>query len=456
MRILFCASEVTPFAKTGGLADVAGSLPLALGKLGAKVLVTMPRYRGVSLKKKKLSENVTIVFIEHEEYFNRSSFYGNEGGDYPDNLERFAFFSDRTLLAAKELKFKPDVVHAHDWQTALVPVYLKSRYAADPFFKDAKSVLTIHNLSYQGHFPESQYEKTGLSKELFSVDGFEYYGKINLLKGGLLFADAVSTVSPTYAKEIQTKNFGHGLEGVIQKRRASLRGILNGIDTDLWDPAQDEFLKENYSVKAPAAKTVCQADLRERLGLKEEGERPVFSIVSRLAEQKGIDLFLKAADRFFGKPLDFVLLGDGDRYYMTAFKELAKKHVKNARIFLGFDAAEAHAIYAGSDFFLMPSLFEPCGLGQMISLRYGTLPIVRRTGGLADTIVDVDADPKQGNGFVFDDHSEHGFLGAVDRAIALFQDKKRFGLLRKKAMGLDFSWKASAQKYMEFYKEICQ
>jgi starch synthase len=455
MKILFCASEVTPFAKTGGLADVAGSLPLALGRLGAKVLVTMPRYRGVSLKKKKLSENVTIVFIENEEYFNRSSFYGNEGGDYADNLERFAFFSDRSLLAAKELKFKPDVVHAHDWQTALVPVYLKTRYAADPFFKDAKSVLTIHNLSYQGHFPESQFEKTGLAKSFFSVDGFEYYGKVNLLKGGLLFADAVSTVSPTYAKEIQTKHFGHGLEGVIQKRRSSLRGILNGIDTDFWDPAQDEFLKENYSAKAPAAKTACQADLRARLNLKEPGERPVFSIVSRLAEQKGIDLFLKAADRFFAKPLDFVLLGDGDRYYQTAFKEVAKKHTKNARIFLGFDAAEAHAIYAGSDFFLMPSLFEPCGLGQMISLRYGTLPIVRRTGGLADTIVDVDADPKQGNGFVFEDHSEHGFLDAVDRAIRLFEDKKRFHALRKKAMGLDFSWKASAKKYMEFYKEIC-
>lgn len=454
INVLFCASEVAPFAKTGGLADVAGSLPLALGKLGLRVAVVMPRYRGIKAAKKKLSEQVTAYFIENEAYFNRASLYGNDGGDYLDNLERFAFFSRAALSLTRQIGFKPDIVHVHDWQAALIPVLLREKFSHDPFFKKSKTLLTVHNLAYQGHFPSSNYQKLGLEPGLYSINGFEFYGKINLLKAGLLYADAVNTVSPTYAREIQTKEYGFGLEGVIHQKRDYLRGILNGIDTALWDPAKDKRIKRNYSAKSPAGKAVCKAELQRKCGLEVNPDIPVFGVVSRLAQQKGMDLLVETADAFLSRKVQLVLLGDGDAVYERGFGNVGRRHSRSASVHIGFDAANAHSIYAGSDFFLMPSHFEPCGLGQMISLRYGTLPVVRRTGGLADTIKDVDADPKHGNGFVFEDHRAHGFLGAVDRAIRAFRDKRRFEALRRRVMKLDFSWDASAQEYVKVYKEI--
>jgi len=453
MRVLFCTSEVAPFAKTGGLADVAGSLPLALGELGIQIAIVMPRYRGAPTNKKKLSENVNIYFIENEAYFNRASLYGNPQGDYPDNLERFSFFCHEALALAKRLGFKPDVVHAHDWQTALLPVLLRTKFSKDPFFEKTKTILTIHNIAYQGHFPHRLYPALGLPEELFSVKGFEFYGKINLLKAGILFADAIGTVSPTYAKEIGTKEYGFSLEGVVQERKGVLKGILNGIDTGFWNPSKDKRIKKRFSFKEPLGKKICKKDLQERCGFEADEDIPLFGMVTRLAEQKGLDLLSGIADKFLSRRVQFVLLGEGDGVYHTTFKNIAARHPKNAAVYLGFHAAEAHRIYAGSDFFLMPSFFEPCGLGQMISLRYGTLSVVRKTGGLADTITDVDQGAKNGNGFVFEGHSPENFFQCIERALAVFEDKKHFGVLRRSAMKADFSWKKSALKYKEFYKD---
>ena len=454
MKILFCASEVAPFAKTGGLADVAGSLPPALGELGLEVVIAMPRYRGIKLRKKALSENVRIYFIENEAYFNRASLYGGSQGDYPDNLERFSFFCREVFALAKRIGFKPDILHANDWQTALLPVLLKRPFSSDAFFEKTKTVLTIHNIAYQGNFPHRLYPVLGLPDELFSVKGFGFYSKISLLKAGLLFSDGINTVSPMYAEEIKTKVYGFGLEGVIRERQDRLRGILNGIDTALWDPARDRWIKEIFSAKEPDGKRFCKEDLQKLCGFEVNPDIPVFGMVTRLAEQKGLELLSEIAERFLSKPVQFVLVGDGDDVYQTMLKNIRARHPGNTAVFLGFHTAEAHQIYAGADFFLMPSFFEPCGLGQLISLRYGTVPVVRRTGGLADTIPDADENPKTGNGFVFDGHSPEAFLKAIERGLLAFQDKKRFTGIQKIGMKADFSWHKSALEYKKFYREI--
>ena len=455
IRVLFCASEVAPFARTGGLADVAGTLPLALGKLGVEVKIMMPRYRGLPGAPKKLSKNVSVYFVENEAYFNRATLYGNEHGDYLDNLKRFSFFCREALRLTKEMGFRPDIVHANDWQTALLPVILKTRFSHDPFFKKIKTLLTVHNLAYQGHFAHRLYPELALDESLFSVDGFEFYGKINLLKAGLLYADAISTVSPTYAKEIQTREYGFGLEGVIRKRSKDLSGILNGIDTEVWNPAKDKCIKKPFTPNRLKGKEACKADLQKTLGLPVDADVPVLGMVTRLAEQKGLDLLSEISDALFSKKVQFILLGEGDGAYHTTFKNVSKRHPKNTAIRLGFNAPQAHKIYAGSDFFLMPSYFEPCGLGQMISLRCGTLPIVRRTGGLADTVIDADEDPKTGNGFVFKERNPEAFLKGIERALLAFRDKERFSRLQKNGMKADFSWKKSAGEYKNLYKRVC-
>ena len=433
---------------------MAGSLPLALGKLGIETLVMMPRYRGFRAGKQKLRDHVSICFVENEAYFNRASLYGNEKGDYPDNLTRFSFFCHEALGLAKRIGFKPDIVHANDWQTALLPVILKTKLSDDPFFKKVKTLLTIHNLAYQGHFPKDHYPELALSPALFSVEGFEFFGKINLLKGGILFADAISTVSPTYAKEIQTRDYGFWLEGVVKKKARVLRGILNGIDETLWNPKKDPWIASHYSENDLKGKAADKRDLQRACGLEVNPEIPIFGSVTRLAEQKGMDLLSEIADSFLSKKLQFILLGDGDGVYKTAFRNVAARHPENTAVYFDFDAARAHRIYAGADFFLMPSLYEPCGLGQLISLRYGAIPIVRKTGGLADTIVDVGQDPKNGNGFVFTKPSGTKFMKTVERALSAYQDKARFDALRRRAMKLDFSWNKSAEEYKRFYKEM--
>jgi len=439
---------------TGGLADVAGSLPTAMASLGVETLIMMPKYRGVAISEKKIAPNIRVRFIENEAYFNRAGLYGNDRGDYPDNLQRFSFFCHEALETAKREGFRPDIVHAHDWQTALLPVLLKMKKDSDPFFRDAKSVLTVHNLAYQGLFPHRQYGLLGLDPSLFSIDGFEFYGKIDLLKAGLLFADAVTTVSPTYAQEIQTRQFGFGLEGVVKKREKDLHGILNGLDTTLWDPSADRRIPAVYSASDLSGKRACKAVLQTLGGFPLDPEVPVFAMVTRLAEQKGLDILSEAADKFLSKNVQFVLLGEGDRVYHTTFRNIGKRHPKKSHIILGFDSVKAHAIYAGADFFLMPSYFEPCGLGQMISMRYGTLPIVRNVGGLADTVKDLDASPESGNGFVFDEQSPERLLATIERALKFYEDKKKLDTARKRAMKQDFSWDKSAKKYLTLYESL--
>ena len=441
---------------TGGLADVAGSLPMAMAGLGVETLIMMPKYRGVAIKEKQIAPNVRARFIENEVYFNRAGLYGNDRGDYPDNLQRFSFFCHEALETAKREGFRPDIVHAHDWQSALLPVLLKIKKASDPFFRDVKSVMTVHNLAYQGLFPQKQYGLLGLDPSLYSIDGFEFYGKINLLKAGLLYADAVTTVSPTYAKEIQMRQFGFGLEGVIKNRAKNLHGILNGLDMKLWDPSGDKRIPAAYSSTDLSGKKICKTELQKSCGFEPDPNVPIFAMVTRLAEQKGLDILSEAADKFLSKNVQFVLLGEGDRVYHTTFRNIGKRHPKKSHILLGFNAEKAHAIYAGADFFLMPSYYEPCGLGQIISMRYGALPIVRNVGGLADTVKDLRVSAGVGNGFVFEEQNPEDLLDTIDRALKLYEDKKQLEFAMKRAMEQDFSWGSSAKKYMGVYESLSQ
>jgi starch synthase len=444
---------VAPFEKTGGLADVTGSLPKAMAAHGVETLVLMPKYRNVQAQPKRIAEGAQARFIAHEGYFNRSGLYGNERGDYPDNLQRFSFFCRQALEEAKAAGFRPDIVHVHDWQASLVPVLLRTNSKSDPFFKNTKSVLTIHNIAYQGLFPHRQYGTLGLDPSLFKMEGLEFYGKINLLKGGMIFSDAITTVSPTYMKETQTRDFGFGLEGVLKKRAKDFRGILNGLDTASWDPSHDKNCAATYSASDMSGKAKCKAALQKAAGFAEDPDVPLFAMVTRLAEQKGLDLVSEAADRLLSKNVQFVLLGEGDAVYHTTFANIGKRHPKNSRMYLDFDGAKAHTLYAGADFFLMPSLFEPCGLGQMIAMRYGALPIVRNVGGLADTVLDAD-ETAAGNGFVFDEQSPEKLLNTVGRALKLWSDKAQLAQVRKRGMETDFSWDSSAKEYLKLYEGL--
>lgn len=457
MRVAICASEVVPFAKTGGLADVAGALPLALEKAGEEVVIIMPGYKAVkSLKlkveslKKGIScsitgKNIKVYLIENEAYFNRDGLYGEKSGDYADNLERFSYYTKRALELMKEIKFKPDIVHCHDWQSALIPVYLKTLYKDDPFYKKTKTVLTIHNIGYQGLFPKEEFPKLGLNWDIFNMEMLEFYGKINILKGGMVFSDIINTVSPTYSKEIQEKEFGFGLEGVLQKRRSSLFGIINGLDYSIWNPQTDKFIAANYSAKDIKGKLKAKEDLQRLCKLPFKPDVPLFGIVSRLAEQKGFDILAQAINTICKMELQLVILGTGDLKYHLILEDIVKKYPKIISLHLKFDDELAHKIYAGSDIFLMPSKYEPCGLGQMISLRYGTLPLVFKTGGLADTV-------NKGNGFVFDQYNKEALVKTINEAMQAFKNKKKWAAFVNEAMKCNFSWEASAKKYLQLYE----
>lgn len=456
MKIVICASEVVPFAKTGGLADVAGALPLALEKEGQEVIVILPRYKAIDAAKFNLKtsgdgilagtlgQGIKVYFIENAGFFNREGLYGDKQGDHPDNLERFSFYCRRSLELLKEINFKPDIIHCHDWQSSLIPVFLKTVYSQDPFYKKIRTVLTIHNIGYQGLFPREEFPKLGLDWSLFSMEGLEFYGKINILKGGMLFADIINTVSPTYAREIQTKEFGFGLDGVLNKRKDSVFGILNGLDYDIWDPQRDKFIARNFSITDLAGKARDKEDLQALCKLPLKKGVPLVGIVSRLAEQKGFDILAEGIDAICKMDIQMVILGTGDLKYHQVMQEMVAKYPKVISLNLKFDDPLAHKIYAGSDIFLMPSRYEPCGLGQLISLRYGTIPLVFKTGGLADT---VNAD----NGFVFSNYSKMALVKTIRRALAAFQDKKQWDALVQNALKCNFSWDASARKYLELY-----
>lgn len=458
MRIVLAASEVVPFAKTGGLADVAGALPLALEELNQEVIVVMPKYKTIQDSKFKIQRikqdvsysvignNIKVYFIEKDEYFNRDGLYGDKSGDYKDNLDRFSYYCKRTLELLKEINFKPDIIHCHDWQSCLIPVYLKTLYAKELFYKDTKAVLTIHNIGYQGLFPKEQFPRLGLDWSYFDMEMLEFYGKINLLKGGMVFCDIINTVSPTYSKEIQTKEFGFGLEGILSKRRKSLFGILNGVDYSIWNPETDKFIVRNYSANNIGDKYKNKEDLRKICNLPFKKEVPLFGIVSRLAEQKGFDILAEAIEKICKMNLQLVILGTGDLKYHLLLGNMVKRYPKVISLHLKFDDCLAHKIYAGSDIFLMPSKYEPCGLGQLISLRYATIPLAFKTGGLADTVT-------EDNGFMFDDYSKGDLIKTMGKAIKTFASAKKWNALMLKAMRYNFSWQESAQKYIKLYEK---
>ncbi len=474
MNILLVASEVAPFAKTGGLADVAGALPQALARLGHDVRIFMPYYhrisekpfaterlkltvevemagikRSVGLCQGRLGE-IPVYFLDYPEFFQRQGLYGTAAGDYPDNAQRFGFFCRAVLEALPQLDFRPDVLHLNDWQTGLIPVLLRSERAADPFYARTGTVMTIHNLGYQGLFPAETLSELGLDPSLFHMEGLEYHGQLSFLKGGLFFSDLITTVSPSYCREIQTPKFGHGFDGILRKRRRELVGILNGIDCQQWNPAQDEALHSPYSAAEPAGKAQNKLALQQQLGLARDSHLPILAMVTRLATQKGLDILETAWPQLIRRPLQFVLLGDGEEKHMAFFRRLQDRHPELVSITLSFDDTLARRIYAGSDLFLMPSHYEPCGLGQLIALRYGAIPLVRRTGGLADTVFDADKNP-QGNGFAFAAPTAKALLKTLDRALKRYHDHDDWTRLVQRAMAEDFSWEQSARRYVEVY-----
>ena len=460
MKVIFCSSEVFPFAKTGGLADVCGALPLALSSLGVEVNIFLPRYRSISdedfhiervndfVSQTKLGENIPVYLIENKEFFDREGLYGTSAGDYPDNLERFQYFCSHVLSFLKKSQLKTGLIHCHDWQTALIPVYLKE----DPSFKKIKSLLTIHNLAYQGIFPKKEFSKLKVKKDFLSSN-FEFYDQINMLKAGIIYSDRVTTVSPQYAKEIQTPEFGCGLEGVLRHRKDEVTGILNGIDTNVWDPATDKLIFRPYSSADYAeAKIENKKALQKKLGLSVESETPVFGFVGRLSHQKGVDLILESAKQLLELPVQFIIHGVGDEKYKFQLKTWAQKYPQKIAVCLEFNEQIAHQIYASSDFFLMPSIFEPCGLSQLISLRYGTIPVVFNVGGLVDTIISFDQD--DGNGFVFTDYTKAGFISVIQDALEVFQNKAQHSRLIENAFKANFSWDQSAKEYIRVYEKL--
>ena len=480
LKVLFLSPEVVPFAKTGGLADVAGSLPGALKKLGVDVRVGVPYYRVVkegpfsttllvrglevplgdekftaSVLETQTEDGIPVYFFEREDLFDRPNLYGTPAGDYYDNLERFAFFSQAALLLAKEIDFDFDVVHCHDWQTGLVPVYIKVLFKKDAFFKHAASLFTIHNIGYQGLYPKEKLATCGLPLEEFHPEGLEYWEKISLLKAGIVYSDAITTVSPRYSQEIQTPEFGMGMEGVLKKRKKDLYGILNGADYSVWDPARDSHLEAHYSPEKMAGKRRCKEALLREMDLDSSLQnKPLLGMVSRLDAQKGLDLLVEILDDLLALGVGIVVLGSGDERIQQAIQKAAERYPGKVGLFIGFNEPLAHRIIAGVDIFLIPSHYEPCGLTQMYALKYGTVPVVRATGGLDDTIVPFDEKNKKGNGFKFGPYKAKAFLAAIQRALRVFKYLDSWNIVIANGMNEDFSWDRSAQSYLRIYQSI--
>jgi len=479
LRILFAVSEMAPLVVTGGLADVAGALPKALHAAGHDVRVVMPCYRsipvehmGVSIgtcighlggkdaygllrESKVPGTEIPLYLIEHEGYFGREHPYQAGAYEFLDNPERFAFFCAALLDAIPQTGWKPDILHAHDWHTATLPAYLKARYANHPTWGHTKSVLTIHNLAYQGRYGKEQFGVTGLPWDMFHMDGFEHQGDVSLLKGGIAYADRLTTVSPRYAAEIQTIDYGCGLDGLLRRRRDALHGILNGADYTVWHPDVDKHLSEKYSLAAPAGKARCRKELLAELGLADKGQ-PVLAMVSRLAWQKGIDLAVGALPAIIAQGFSVVVLGSGEPALEHRLNELAGAYPADLRVLTRFDVGLSHRIEAGADFFLMPSRYEPCGLSQIYSLAYGTIPIVRATGGLCDTVRGLRAggdNLADATGFRFVPQTVQAIERAAAEARALYAEPKALAQVRDNGMREDFSWSRSSEAYVALYRE---
>jgi starch synthase len=482
VNIVMVSSEAVPFAKTGGLADVVTGLSRALDKAGHNVLIVLPHHRrfisptlagqttgrsvAVNLgmhtphawvRESRLPESrVRVLLIDHPGYFDRAGLYVHDGADYPDNAERFIFFSRAALEACTAFGLHPDVLHVHDWQTALIPALLAAQYRQRGFERTA-SVLTLHNMAFQGNFPRSTMSLTGLPWELFTWDRLEYYGHVNLLKAGCVFADKITTVSPTYAREITTPQFGYGLEGILKHRGRDLVGILNGVDTDDWNPQSDRHLHHRYDVHTvERGKGVCKRELQRELGLSVDESRPLIGMVSRLTDQKGLDLLASRGDELLQTGAQFALLGAGDRRFEEFVRQLARKAPQQVAAVVGYSDSLAHRIEAGADLFLMPSRFEPCGLNQMYSLMYGTLPLVHAVGGLADSVVNLTPETLAdgtATGFVFYDYSPEALLGTLGWALEVWRDRETWKRMQRAAMSLDLSWSHSAEDYVGVYQQ---
>jgi starch synthase len=488
-NVLFVSSEVYPYAKTGGLADVSYALPQVLREYNQDVRVIMPKYGFIGEKKQKIhiinrlqgmdfnvagkytmvnakssailtqKTRVQIYLVESDEYFQRPGLYVDPATnkDYPDNDERFYIFALSVFETCKRLLWKPDIIHCNDWQSGLIPALLKSVYKDDPFFEGTKTVFTIHNLAYQGNFPASTFDKLGLPKEMWGPQGVEFYGGMSYLKAGLAYADAITTVSETYAQEIRTPEFGCGLEGLLAKRKKDLHGILNGIDLTIWNPEKDINIVKPFSIEKLDNKEECKKDLCFSFGLPYKEGVPVLGLIARLSDQKGLDLIAESMDHILKSGAQLVVLGSGDKKYEEFFAKQQKKHPEQVGVHIGFHDNFAHKVEAGADMFLMPSRYEPCGLNQMYSMRYGTVPVVRATGGLADTVIDPEQATRKhpATGFVFEKYDAKAFMKALDRAFTMYKkDREQWRKLQISGMTRDFSWYRSAQKYAELYEKV--
>ncbi len=470
------ASEAAPFAKTGGLADVVGSLPLALRALGHDVRLVMPWYRAVRKATGNLVQDacklpvqlggtiyqagfreseingLPVYFIDLPEFYDRPELYGEHGVDYPDNAERFALLSMAALELARQVRFIPDVVHAHDWQAGLVPVYLKQQCQRDNYFAGTATLFTIHNLGYQGVFPRQTGQFLGLDEKLLTADGLEYHGQISLLKSGIRFSDQVNTVSPTYCREIQTAEHGIGLDGLMRSRSERLHGLLNGLDGSLWSPDNDQALSQSYHAQNLSGKVACKKALQQELGLKDSARTPIVAMVTRIDAQKGIELLLECWDELLAHDLQLVILGTGNPDLEHRLAEAASFYPGQVKVLICFNDLLSRRIYAGSDLFLMPSRYEPCGLGQLIALRYGSVPVVHATGGLVDTITDPQVSEDQANGFVFHAYLRHSLLEGLNRALKVYAEPQNWKRLMLRGMTQNFSWAHAAGQYVDLYR----
>jgi starch synthase len=478
MKVLIVASEIVPFAKTGGLADVTGSLSRALRRSGVEADCVLPLYRAVDRNRFPLTQagpsvrvplghreevgtveetdasgGVRAFLVRNERYFDREFLYGTKDGEYADNCERFTFFCRAVMEWLVRTGRRYDVLHSNDWQSALLPAYGKTLYSHEDTIRDAATVFTIHNLGYQGLFWNHDLPLTGLGWDLFNPQGLEFFGKLNLMKAGLVFADILSTVSPTYSREIQTPEYGHGLDGVLYERREDLYGIINGIDDDEWNPATDRLIAARFSREDLSGKKECRADLLAEFGWTGPVEDPVIGMVGRLTAQKGLDLLVEIGEWLADRRVRIVILGSGERTYEEAMAMLGRKYPDRFSVRVAYDNRLAHKIEAGSDIYLMPSRYEPCGLNQIYSLKYGTVPIVRHTGGLADTVIDSDEDPACGTGFKFTGYNAAELKDAVSRALAAFDDRLRWDGIVRRGMEKDFSWGPSAREYVALYEK---
>ncbi len=475
MKVLIVSSEAVPYCKTGGLADVVGTLLRELNAAGIDAWLFLPYYSKVINKtgivdtglryaetikgkvfKGALLRHKKTYFVDAGYLFDRDGIYGDDSGDYRDNHLRYSFFCRAVIYFLKALNFRPDLIHLNDWQTALVPLYLRDRSLNDAFYRGIATVLTIHNLGYQGVFPAETIITLGVDRSLFNPEGIEYYGNVNFLKAGILFADFITTVSRRYADEITTAEYGFGLDGVLKKRKGAVFGILNGIDSSTWSPEHDRFILRNYSVGDLRGRAYCRFRLIRECKVEVRGGYPVFSFIGRIASQKGVDLILKILPWMMDKGLSLIVLGTGEAELEKGIKKFSSDYPGRIYIKNNFSEPFAHALYAASDIVLMPSRYEPCGLVQMIALRYGAIPVARNTGGISDTVEDYDVFDDTGTGFLFDDCSASSLLESLKRAVTVYVMRKRWHSIMRRGMKMDFSWKHSLSEYIDLYRRAIE